>query len=114
MKLRNMLAALALAGAGAGAMLPAAQASDAAQLELGKALFTRLAVPACALCHTLKDANAVGEVGPVFDEIQPDSVRVANAVRNGIGVMPSFRNSLSEEQILALAKYVAKASGGAQ
>ena len=89
-------------------------ADDAAQLALGKALFTASAVPPCALCHTLKDAGASGAVGPVLDELQPDAARVATALRNGIGAMPSYQATLKEEQIQALALYVSKASGGAQ
>lgn len=108
MKSPQVVAALALLVTGA--TMPAA-ADDAAQLELGKKLFTQLAVPACALCHTLKNANAEGAVGPVLDELQPDANRVATALRNGIGQMPSFNASLSEAQILALARYVANATG---
>ena len=91
-----------------------AHASEADQLALGKKLFTQAAVPACAICHTLQDAGSQGAVGPVLDEIKPDAARVANALRNGLGNMPPYKASLSEEQIQALARYVSKASGGAQ
>jgi cytochrome c6 len=84
--------------------------ADDAQLALGKRLFTQGAVPSCAVCHTLKDAGAEGQVGPVLDELKPDAARVATALRNGVGSMPSFKASLSEEQILAVAKYVAAAT----
>jgi cytochrome c6 len=90
-----------------------AHADDAAQLALGKALFTRRAVPACAVCHTLKDAGAEGAVGPVLDELRPDAARVAQALRQGLGSMPSYRAALSDEEIAALARYVAVASGAA-
>ena len=86
---------------------------DASQLALGKALFTNSATPPCALCHTLRDAGTAGAVGPVLDELQPDAARVATALRNGIGAMPSYKALLKEEQIQALARYVSKASGGA-
>ena len=89
-------------------------ADDAATLAAGKALFTAGATPPCALCHTLKDAGTTGAVGPVLDELQPDADRVAAALRNGIGAMPSYKATLKEDQILALARYVAKASGGAK
>ncbi|MES2361371.1 MAG: cytochrome c [Pseudomonadota bacterium] len=89
----------------------AAAADNAAQLTLGKKLFTT-ATPACAVCHTLKDAGAEGAVGPILDELQPDAARVAKVLRDGLGSMPSFKNSLSEEQIQALSAYVAKASRG--
>jgi sulfite dehydrogenase len=87
---------------------------DAAQMALGKTLFTVGAVPPCATCHTLKDAGATGAIGPAFDDLQPDPDRVVAALKSGIGAMPSYRASLSDEQMRALARYVAKASGGAR
>lgn len=85
-------------------------ADETAQIMQGKVLFTT-AVPACAICHTLKDADAEGAVGPILDEIKPDFARVAKALRNGLGNMPSYKAILTEEQITALARYVSKASG---
>ncbi len=82
-----------------------------AQLAEGRALFVSGATPPCAICHTLKDAGATGGVGPVLDEVRPDEDRVAAAVRGGVGAMPSFATSLTDAQIRALARYVAKASG---
>ncbi len=93
---------------------PAAASDDAAQMELGRQLFTQGAAPPCAVCHTLKDAGAQGAVGPVLDEIKPDAQRVATALRNGVGAMPSFKATLSEEQIAALARYVSVATGAAK
>lgn len=81
-------------------------------LVQGKQLFTQAATPPCALCHTLQAAGTTGTVGPVLDEIKPDALRVATALRNGIGAMPSYKASLSDAQIELLARYVAKASGG--
>lgn len=89
----------------------ASAAGNADQMALGKKLFTT-SVPACALCHTLKDAGAEGAVGPVLDELQPDAARVSKALRDGLGSMPSFKTSLTEAQIAALALYVSKASRG--
>ncbi|MBS0507721.1 MAG: cytochrome c [Proteobacteria bacterium] len=99
------------AAALAAALLAAApaRADEAAQMARGKLLFTT-ATPACALCHTLKDAGAEGAIGPVLDELQPDAARVARALRDGIGAMPSFRATLSEDDIAALALYVSRAS----
>ena len=84
-------------------------ADEAAQMALGKKLFTT-ATPACALCHTLKDAGSEGAIGPIFDELQPDAARVSKALHDGLGAMPSFKETLTEEQIAALALYVSKAS----
>ena len=90
-----------------------AQADEAkalqAQMVLGKLLFTKNAMPACALCHTLKDAQSEGAVGPVLDEIKPEADRVTRALRNGLGNMPAFPQ-LSEAEIKALSIYVSRAS----
>jgi len=86
-------------------------ADDAAQMARGTNLFTT-ATPACAVCHTLKDAGAEGTIGPVLDELQPDAPRVARALRDGIGSMPSFKATMSDADIEALALYVSKASRG--
>lgn len=93
--------------------VPAIADETAGRREMGKELFTRSAVPACALCHTLQEAGAQGTVGPVLDELKPDAERVAMALRNGIGQMPSYRATLSDEQIRALSDYVAGAAGAA-
>lgn len=85
-------------------------ADDAAKMALGKKLFTT-SVPACAICHTLKDAGAEGAVGPVLDELKPDASRVSKALRDGLGAMPSFKATLSDAEIEALAYYVARATG---
>lgn len=107
------LARIGLLGAVVSVALPAT-AQDDAKLKLGKELFSKGAVPACAICHSLKDAGAEGAVGPILDELKPDGARVAKALRDGIGQMPSYRGKLSDEQIAALAAYVAKASGSAR
>ncbi len=88
----------------------ASAADEAAQMALGRQLFLVGAQPACAICHTLKDAGSEGAVGPVLNELQPDAARVARALRDGLGAMPSFKETLSEEQIAALSLYVSKAS----
>ncbi len=96
----------------AGALVLATAGGAAAQnpMDDGKKLFMNGAVPACALCHTLKHAGAVGEIGPALDELKPDAVRVEKAIRNGIGQMPA-NTTLSDAQIKLLAQYVARATG---
>jgi cytochrome c6 len=89
-------------------------APDASRLALGKALFTKEAAPPCATCHALKDAGAQGAVGPSLDDLQPDASRVATAVRDGLGVMPPYKATLSDAQIQALAAYVARASAASK
>ena len=88
--------------------MPPAQAAD--PLEAGRKLFAEGTSPPCALCHTLADAGAAGAIGPVLDELKPDAERVAKAIRNGIGQMPTYRATLSDADIDALAQYVSKAA----
>jgi len=89
----------------------AAAESDMARLAAGRILFTQAAKPPCAVCHTLAHADAGGAVGPVLDELKPDAARVAKAMRNGIGAMPSYSAVLSAEQIDTVAFYVSTVSG---
>ena len=105
--LRALVPALALLAAGLASAGAPPAADEAAQMELGKQLFTVGAKPACAVCHTLK-----GAIGPVLDELKPEASRVAKALREGVGAMPSFRDTLTDAQIAAVSLYVAKASRG--
>jgi mono/diheme cytochrome c family protein len=85
---------------------PAAEAQGDA--EAGKAVF---AEAGCGSCHTLADAGASGNIGPSFDELQPDHDLVVTTVTNGKGAMPPFKGQLSEEQIQDVAAYVSSAAG---
>ena len=82
-------------------------------LELGRQVFLESGgdLPACAICHTLADAGATGAIGPNLDDLQPEEARVRRAVTEGVGVMPPFGEVLTEEQIGAVARYVAEAAG---
>jgi len=88
----------------------AAELSDADR-EAGRVLFSSDTTPACALCHTLKDAAAEGAIGPSLDALKPDATRVATVLRTGLGVMPSYE-ALSDEQIALLSRYVAGVAAG--
>ena len=79
--------------------------------EPGRKVFTELAQPPCQLCHALRSAGAEGTIGPSLDELKPDFARAAQAVRNGVGVMPAFRDQLTPEQIEAVARFVAETAG---
>ena len=81
--------------------------------DAGRRLFVKDATQPCALCHTLADAGATANVGPSLDELKPDAQRVTQAVKAGIGAMPAY-TQLSAEQIQAIARYVARASGAAK
>jgi mono/diheme cytochrome c family protein len=74
----------------------------------GKQVF---ATAGCGGCHTLKDAGASGNVGPNLDQLKPSAAAVAKQVTTGGGAMPSFKDSLTDAQIKAVAAYVAKVAG---
>lgn len=85
--------------------------ADETLLAQGRQVFLEQAQPSCSLCHTLREAGASGAVGPDLDQLRPDAARVAAAVSNGLGVMPPFADTLSEEQIRAVAHYVSSVAG---
>ncbi|MEM8664667.1 MAG: cytochrome c [Pseudomonadota bacterium] len=92
----------------AAVLWPAAAHADA---DLGKRLFTTDAVPACGICHALADAGTAGAIGPNLDDLKPDADRVKLTVSDGVGVMPAYGDSLTAEEIDAVAAYVATATG---
>ena len=88
-----------------------AAAPDDAMLEMGREVFVELAEPQCAVCHALNDADAAGEIGPNLDDLQPTAMQVHAAVTGGVGVMPGYDGFLTEEQMNAVAVYVAHVTG---
>jgi cytochrome c oxidase subunit II len=87
----------------------------------GKTLFTE-APGNCKSCHTLADAAATGTTGPNLDEVVPDlsaaeikaSIEDPDAkITPGFqaGIMPPFGDTLSEEQVDALVKYLKEVAG---
>jgi cbb3-type cytochrome c oxidase subunit III len=73
----------------------------------GKAIFAS----SCASCHTLAAAGSSGTIGPNLDDAKPTLELAVDRVTNGQGVMPSFKDQLSEAQIQAVAKFVADNAG---
>ena len=73
----------------------------------GKQVFTQQ----CAACHTLKNANAKGQVGPDLDQLKPDQPTVQRQVTTGGGGMPAFKGTLDPAQIKAVAQYVSSVAG---
>ena len=65
----------------------------------------------CGGCHTLAAAGSSGTVGPNLDEAKPTKDLAVDRVTNGRGGMPSFKGQLSDEQIEAVAQYVAENAG---
>lgn len=60
----------------------------------------------CGGCHTLEAAGSSGNVGPNLDDSKPDLALVVDRVTNGQGAMPSFGDSLSEQEVADVAQYV--------
>ena len=66
----------------------------------------------CTGCHTLAAAHATGTVGPNLDQLKPDYRHVTAQVTNGGAGMPSFKSSLTAQQIADVSAYVVKSTGG--
>ena len=96
------LAAVATGASGCGA--------DGEPTADGKAVFAKAG---CGQCHALKDADAVGTIGPDLDRFQPNKPKVEMFVRNGVPPqMPSFEGQLTDDEIEAVADYVSEVTGG--
>ena len=65
----------------------------------------------CGTCHTLAAARARAQIGPNLDQLEPDADTVARQVRRGGGGMPAYADRLRDEDITAVAAYVAEAAG---
>ena len=89
----------------------AADPGDEELMVLGRSVFSELAVPSCATCHALKEADSPGGIGPDLDGLRPNMQRVRAAVSDGLGVMPAQLGHLTDQQIQAVAYYVARATG---
>jgi mono/diheme cytochrome c family protein len=71
----------------------------------GREVFTQAG---CGNCHRLADARATGSFGPNLDRRQPTRSDVERQVRAGGGGMPPYEDQLTDEQIRAVADYVAR------
>jgi mono/diheme cytochrome c family protein len=75
----------------------------------GRELFGRR----CAMCHTLKAANAIAEIGPNLDDLRPNKAFVLDAIKkgraNGNGQMAA--NLYTGQDAEDVASFVAKAVG---
>ncbi len=69
----------------------------------GKAVFAGT----CGSCHTLSAAGTSGSVGPNLDGTSRDAAAIEDIVRNGTGTMPSQGDKLSDDEIRAVAAFVA-------
>ncbi len=78
----------------------------------GKQVF---ATAGCTGCHTLKDAGAIGTVGPNLDDKKPPFELVVTRVSLGKGAMSPFSKAkggqLEDQQIADVAQYVSTVAG---
>jgi len=86
---------------------PGAAQPGGSQATGGKDIFTAN----CGSCHTLADAGTAGTVGPNLDDAKPPRALVVERVTNGKSPMPSFKGTLTDAQIQAVADYVSSAAG---
>ena len=71
----------------------------------GQTVFT----DSCGSCHTLSAAGTSGTSGPNLDGVSLDAPAIEAIVSGGRGGMPAFGGDLSEEEIAAVAEFVAGA-----
>jgi mono/diheme cytochrome c family protein len=64
----------------------------------------------CGGCHTLAAAGSSGTVGPELDGAGLSVDAVEAQVRSGGGAMPSFSDTLSDDEIAAVAVFVSESS----
>lgn len=79
----------------------------------GRTIFTSN----CGSCHTLAAAHTSGTIGPNLDSVKPDYRAVTAQVTLGPagplqGAMPSFKKTLSTQQIADVAAFVVDSTGG--
>ena len=79
------------------------------KMKLGLEVYNNKAQ--CGTCHTFHNAGSEGQIGPNLDQIKPTLIQVMTAVKNGIGVMPSFDGALTTEEIEAVSYFVSEKSG---
>ena len=56
------------------------------------------------LCASL--GHSFGQIGPNLDQIKPELPTILNAVTMGVGIMPAFKDMLTDEEIESVSYYV--------
>ena len=74
------------------------------KMDLGLEIYKNKAQ--CGVCHILQAAGSDGQIGPNLDLLKSSKERIIYTVVNGIGVMPSFEDTLTMEEIESVAYYV--------
>ena len=74
------------------------------KMDLGLEVYNNKAQ--CGVCHALRAVGSDGQIGPNLDLLKLSEARIIPAVMNGIGVMPGFEETLTMEEIEAVAYFV--------
>ena len=74
------------------------------KMDLGLEIYNNKAQ--CGVCHVLQAAGSDGQIGPNLDLRKLPKEQIIYTVVNGIGVMPSFEDTLTMEEIESVAYYV--------
>ncbi len=74
------------------------------KMDLGLEVYNNKAQ--CGSCHALVAAESEGQIGPNLDMLKTPEARIIYTVMNGIGVMPAFEETLTMEEIEAVAYIV--------
>ena len=74
------------------------------KMDLGLEVYNNKAQ--CGVCHVLQAAGSDGQIGPNLDLLKLPKEQIIYTVVNGIGVMPSFEDTLTMEEIESVAYYV--------
>jgi cytochrome c6 len=85
------------------------QALPSGHPDAGKPVFSSAG---CGGCHTLADAGSTGTVGPNLDQSKPTLQLALTRIINGASPMPSFKGTLTDQQIADVAAYVVQATSG--
>ena len=80
--------------------------ADQAAASDGETVFT----DSCGSCHALSAAGTSGSIGPNLDDTSLDASAIEGIVADGTGSMPAFGDALSEDEIAAVAEFVAGAN----
>ena len=108
------LAAGVLAGCSGGGEPTAAEPTDAEPAtasDTGAAVF---ADAGCGGCHALTAAGSTGTAGPSLDALKPAADRVERQVTRGGRGMPAFGGQLTDDEIEAVAAYVAESAASSK
>lgn len=91
--------------AGAAPYASQGEGGEGSKAADGEAVFT----DTCGGCHTLSAAGTSGTTGPNLDEVSLGASAIEGIVRDGRGGMPAFGGDLSDDEIAAVAAFVAGA-----